>query len=159
MTKPDNLCARCAQPGEYCMGQCTVINVRPCKVLGRGCCSVGLYTHIHTRPITFNKPQSLRYSRATSEQPLWGQLGLGTLNQQGSRVMLCWSWGQCMLGLDQVTEARRNSSCICCVLSDIAGWDKSILKEQFLILQLHQGADFFQCSHQFLDSGGRCQPQ
>lgn len=80
MTKPDTLCSCCAQPGEYCMGRCAVINVRPCKVLDP-VAALQVYTLAkNTRPMTFNKPQSLRYSRTTSEKPLRGQLSLATLN-------------------------------------------------------------------------------
>lgn len=57
--KPDSPCTRCAYPGEYCTGHCTVINVWPCKVLSR---VTVLQFHTHTRTLTliFNRPGSQR---------------------------------------------------------------------------------------------------
>lgn len=68
--------------------------------------------------------------------------------------MLCWSSHQCMLGLDQVTEERINSSWIYCVQSDIAAWGKYVETFFNLNFALTLGCRFvFVCSHQVLDSG------
>ena len=47
--KLDSPCSRCAYPGEYCTGHCTVINVWPCKGLSRvTLLQVHTDTHTHT---------------------------------------------------------------------------------------------------------------